>query len=143
MPIVRAALFPLLTLPRTTTFNLSSSHIQLALSRNFIVLTPSVHFAILVASLYSVLPVDLSVALSVKEESSPRVKSIVTCLLSRQHREAETFAAERTPRYSEEPVPDRRSTLGKGRKRFLPRIQPLRIRSPLSTYGTRGHLERC
>lgn len=69
-PIVRAALFPLLTLPRTTTFNFSSSHIQLALSRNFIVPTPSVRFAILVASLYSVLPMYLSVALSVKEERS-------------------------------------------------------------------------
>lgn len=67
---VRTALFPLLTLPKTTTFNFSSSHIQLALSKNFIVPTPSVHLAILVASLYSALPVCLSVALSAKEERS-------------------------------------------------------------------------
>lgn len=66
------------------------------------------------------LPVDLSVALSVKEERGPRVKSIVIWLSFRQCREAKTFTAERTPRYSEKPVPDRRSTLGKGRKRFLP-----------------------
>lgn len=66
----RTALFPLPTLPSTTTFNFSSSHIRLALSRNFLVSTPSVHLAILLASLYSVLPVDLSVTLSFKGEGS-------------------------------------------------------------------------
>lgn len=68
--VARTALLPLPTLPRTTTFNFSSSHIRLALSRNFLVPTPSVHLAILLASLYSVLPMDLSVALSLKGEGS-------------------------------------------------------------------------
>jgi hypothetical protein len=68
VPTVRTSLVLLLTLAHTTTFNFSSSHIQLALSRNFIVPIPSVHFAILLSSLYSVLPMFLSVALSLKEE---------------------------------------------------------------------------
>lgn len=117
---VRTALFPLLTLPRTTTFNFSSSHIQLALSRNFIVPTPSVHFAILVASLYSRLPVYLSVALAVKEERSTSgiSRHLFVVPTARRCQDIPSWALLRIT--LKRPVPDRQSTLDKGRKRFLP-----------------------
>lgn len=117
---VGIALFPLLTPPRTTTFNFSSSHIQLALSRNFIVPTPSVHFAILVASLYSMLPVYLSVALSIKEERSTSGIShhLFVVPTARRCQDIPNGALLRVT--LKRPVPDRQSTLDKGRKRVLP-----------------------
>lgn len=117
---VRTALLPALTLLSPTTFNFSSSHIQLALSRNFILPTPSVHFAILLASLYSVLPMDLSGALSLKEERSKSLNGSSF----QQHGDIQqrNIHTECDPRSSKGPVLDRQATLGKGRKTFLPRF---------------------
>lgn len=84
VPTVRTTLFPLLTPPSTTTFNFSSSHIQLALSRNVIVPTPSVHpstsFSLFSAS-------QASICCTVLKKNRREVrgfKLITICLSSRQ-----------------------------------------------------------
>jgi hypothetical protein len=122
VPTVRTSLVLLLTLAHTTTFNFSSSHIQLALSRNFIVPIPSVHFAILLSSLYSVLPMFLSVALSLKEEDkfksihwSPSVRHFDSSEM------AKTPTAECGPS-SEWQVLDLQSILGKDRGKISSKI---------------------
>lgn len=62
VPVVRTTLSPLLALAHTTTLNFSSSHIQLALSRNFRV-PPSVRLPFHSLTLYSA---SLSVAQSLQ-----------------------------------------------------------------------------